>query len=79
MVATVVLQLVGEGRLALTDTVDRWLPGILPYGDRVTVRHLLTMTSGVPPKTATAGPPSWSTSTFTAPPPPRPSTRPRSP
>jgi D-alanyl-D-alanine carboxypeptidase len=48
MVATVVLQLVGEGRLALTDTVDRWLPGILPYGDRVTVRHLLTMTSGVP-------------------------------
>jgi D-alanyl-D-alanine carboxypeptidase len=48
MVATVVLQLVGEGRLALTDTVERWLPGILPYGDRVTVRHLLTMTSGVP-------------------------------
>jgi D-alanyl-D-alanine carboxypeptidase len=48
MVATVVLQLVGEGRLALTDTVDRWLPGILPYGHQVTVRHLLTMTSGVP-------------------------------
>ncbi len=48
MVATVVLQLVGEGKLALTDTVERWLPGILPYGDQVTVRHLLTMTSGVP-------------------------------
>ncbi len=48
MVATVVLQLVGEGRLALTDTVERWLPGILPYGDQVTVRQLLTMTSGVP-------------------------------
>jgi D-alanyl-D-alanine carboxypeptidase len=32
MVATVVLQLVGEGKLALTDTVERWLPGILPYG-----------------------------------------------
>src|SRR5215210_5201047 len=48
MLATVVLQLVGEGRLALSDTVDRWLPGILPYGHRVTVRHLLTMTSGIP-------------------------------
>ncbi len=48
MVATVVLQLVGEGKLALTDTVERWLPGILPYGDQVTVRQLLTMTSGVP-------------------------------
>jgi D-alanyl-D-alanine carboxypeptidase len=48
MVATVVLQLVGENRLALTDTVDDWLPGILPYGNQVTVRQLLTMTSGVP-------------------------------
>ena len=48
MVATVVLQLVGEGKLALSDTVERWLPGVLNYGDRVTVRHLLTMTSGVP-------------------------------
>jgi D-alanyl-D-alanine carboxypeptidase len=48
MVATVVLQLVGEGRVRLTDTVEDWLPGILPYADQVTVRHLLTMTSGVP-------------------------------
>jgi D-alanyl-D-alanine carboxypeptidase len=48
MVATVVLQLVGEGRLSLSDTVERWLPGILPYGGQVTLRHLLTMTSGVP-------------------------------
>jgi D-alanyl-D-alanine carboxypeptidase len=48
MVATVVLQLVGEGRLSLDDTVEDWLPGILPYGAQVTVRQLLTMTSGVP-------------------------------
>jgi D-alanyl-D-alanine carboxypeptidase len=48
MVATVVLQLVGEGKIALSDTVERWLPGILPYGNRVTIRQLLTMTSGVP-------------------------------
>jgi D-alanyl-D-alanine carboxypeptidase len=47
-VATVVLQLVAEGRLSLSDTVERWLPGILPYGDRVTVRQLLNHTSGIP-------------------------------
>jgi D-alanyl-D-alanine carboxypeptidase len=48
LVATVVLQLVAEGRLSLSDTVERWLPGILPYGDQVTIRHLLSHTSGVP-------------------------------
>ena len=47
-VATVVLQLVAEGRLSLEDTVDRWLPGILSYGGQVTVRQLLDHTSGVP-------------------------------
>jgi D-alanyl-D-alanine carboxypeptidase len=47
-VATVVLQLVDEGRLKLSDTVERWLPGILPYGDQITVRELLSHTSGVP-------------------------------
>jgi D-alanyl-D-alanine carboxypeptidase len=47
-VATVVLQLVAEGRLSLSDTVERWLPGILPYGDQVSIRQLLNHTSGVP-------------------------------
>jgi D-alanyl-D-alanine carboxypeptidase len=46
-VATVVLQLVGEGRLGLDDTLDRWLPGIVPNSDRITVRQLLQHTSGV--------------------------------
>jgi D-alanyl-D-alanine carboxypeptidase len=46
--ATVALQLVGEGRLSLSDTVEHWLPGILPYGEHVTVRQLLNLTSGVP-------------------------------
>jgi D-alanyl-D-alanine carboxypeptidase len=46
-VATVVLQLVGERRLALTDTVERWLPGVVPGGDRITLHHLLQHTSGV--------------------------------
>ena len=48
LVATVVLQLVAEHRLSLSDTVQRWLPGILPYGDQVTIRQLLNHTSGVP-------------------------------
>jgi D-alanyl-D-alanine carboxypeptidase len=47
-VATVVLQQVAEGRLSLSDTVERWLPGILPYGGQVSIRQLLNNTSGVP-------------------------------
>ncbi|MFF8815397.1 serine hydrolase domain-containing protein [Streptomyces pactum] len=46
-VATVVLQLVDEGRLGLDDPVERWLPGAVPDGHRITVRHLLNHTSGV--------------------------------
>ena len=46
-VATVVLQLVDEGRLRLDDTVERWLPGVVPDGDRITVRQLLNHTSGL--------------------------------
>jgi D-alanyl-D-alanine carboxypeptidase len=46
-VATVVLQLVQEGRLSLDDTVERWLPGAVPAGDQVSVRHLLGHRSGL--------------------------------
>ena len=46
-VATVVLQLVDERRLRLDDPVDRWLPGVVPDGDRINVRHLLNHTSGL--------------------------------
>ena len=46
-VATVVLQLAGEGRLALDDTVERWLPGQVPSGGAITVRQLLNHTSGL--------------------------------
>lgn len=49
--ATVVLQLVAEGQLALEDTVERWLPGIVAGnghdGNTITVRQLLNHTSGV--------------------------------
>ncbi|MYW02470.1 serine hydrolase [Streptomyces sp. SID3343] len=47
-VATVVLQLVDEGWLRLDDSVERWMPGVVPGGDRITVRQLLNHTSGVP-------------------------------
>jgi D-alanyl-D-alanine carboxypeptidase len=46
-VATVVLQLVDEGRLRLDDTVEKWLPGVVPGDGRITVRQLLGHTSGL--------------------------------
>ncbi|MGM1063364.1 serine hydrolase domain-containing protein [Saccharothrix sp. Mg75] len=46
-VSTVVLQLVGEGRVGLDEPVSRHLPGLLPDGDRITVRHVLQHTSGL--------------------------------
>lgn len=46
-VATVVLQLVGEGKLSLSDTVERFLPGLVPNGDGITVRQLLQHLSGL--------------------------------
>ncbi len=46
-VATVVLQLAGEGKLGLDDSVQRWLPGVVPGGERITVRQLLNHTSGL--------------------------------
>jgi D-alanyl-D-alanine carboxypeptidase len=47
--ATLVLQLVQEGRLGLDDMVDDLLPGVIPhgYGAGVTVRHLLLHSSGL--------------------------------
>jgi len=46
-VATVVLQLVAEGRIGLDDPVSRYLPRLLADGDRITVRQLLNHTSGL--------------------------------
>jgi D-alanyl-D-alanine carboxypeptidase len=47
-VATVVLQLVGERRLDLHDTVQQWLPGLFPARPRITIRQLLNHSSGIP-------------------------------
>ena len=45
--ATVVLQLVAEGRLSLEDDVEQWLPGLVPDGAGITVRRLLNHTTGL--------------------------------
>jgi D-alanyl-D-alanine carboxypeptidase len=45
--AALILRLVAEGRVGLDDRVARWLPGLLPAGDRITVRQLLNHTSGL--------------------------------
>ncbi|MFJ5718975.1 serine hydrolase domain-containing protein [Streptomyces sp. NPDC093149] len=51
LMATVILQLVDEGKLSLKDTVDRWLPGVIDGNDNdgreITVRQLLQNTSGL--------------------------------
>jgi D-alanyl-D-alanine carboxypeptidase len=46
MVATAVLQYVAKGRIALEDSADKWLPGLLP-SKKITIRHLLSHRSGL--------------------------------
>jgi CubicO group peptidase (beta-lactamase class C family) len=46
--AMAVLQLVEKGKLKVTDTIRAIFPDYPPTGDRVTIHHLLTHTSGVP-------------------------------
>ncbi|MGY0502781.1 serine hydrolase domain-containing protein [Nocardia sp. FBN12] len=51
-VATVVMQLVAEGKVELDGPVERYLPGVVQGsgndGNRITVRQLLQHTSGLP-------------------------------
>jgi D-alanyl-D-alanine carboxypeptidase len=46
-VSTVILQVAGERRLRLSDTVEHWLPDAVPSGSSITVRQLLNHTSGL--------------------------------
>jgi D-alanyl-D-alanine carboxypeptidase len=46
-VSTIVLQLVGERKLGLSDSVEKWLPGLVPNGENILIRHLLGHTSGL--------------------------------
>lgn len=45
--ATAVLLLVGEGKIRLDDDVRKFIPELPPYGRTITVRHLLSHTSGL--------------------------------
>ena len=47
LIAVITLQLMSEDRLALDDTVERWLPGLVPGGSEITLRMLLNHTSGI--------------------------------
>lgn len=44
--ATAILQLVDQGKLSLDDKLAEFIDGI-PNGERITIRHLLNMTSGI--------------------------------
>ena len=46
IVATVLLQLVDEGRLKLDDKVSKYISWV-PNGENITIRQLLNMTSGL--------------------------------
>lgn len=46
-VGTVVMQLVEDGTLSLDDTVEEWLPGVVPNGAEITIAQLLRHQSGI--------------------------------
>ncbi|MEU4250253.1 serine hydrolase domain-containing protein [Amycolatopsis sp. NPDC026612] len=46
--ATLVLKLAAKGRLGLDEPISKYLPGLLPYPEPITVRQLLQHTSGLP-------------------------------
>lgn len=45
--ATVVLQLVDEGKISLDEPIGKHLPGLIPKENKITIRHLLEMRSGL--------------------------------
>ena len=45
-IGTLILQLVGEGKLGLDDPIQRWAPQV-PNAQHITVRELLNMSSGL--------------------------------
>ncbi|EJR99288.1 hypothetical protein IKO_05249 [Bacillus cereus VDM034] len=50
-IATVLLQLAGENRLNLDDSIEKWLPGIIQGNGydakQITIRQMLNHTSGI--------------------------------
>src|SRR6266540_1893337 len=46
-VSAVVLQLAGEHKLSLDDSVEKHLPGLVPNGENISIRQLLNMQAGL--------------------------------
>ncbi|HJQ66665.1 MAG TPA: serine hydrolase domain-containing protein [Gemmatimonadales bacterium] len=55
--AVAILQLMEQGKLSLDDTIQRFLPDYHAQGHHITIRHLLTHTSGI--KSYTGLGPEW--------------------
>lgn len=47
MTAAAILQLVQEEKLKMSDTIDTYFPD-LPYGDKITIEHLIYFGQGIP-------------------------------
>lgn len=61
--ATAIMMLVEQGKVALQDPIEKYLPGYPTRGHVITVEHLLTHTSGIKSYT---GIPGWMTSRIKA-------------
>jgi CubicO group peptidase (beta-lactamase class C family) len=59
--ALAILQLAGEGKLSLDDPVSRFVQAAPPAWRQITIRHLLTHTSGIPNHTSL---PEWADQTW---------------
>jgi D-alanyl-D-alanine carboxypeptidase len=55
-VATIVLRLVAQDKLTLSETVQKWLPGLIPNASQITIRQLLNHTSGIADYCSLPGP-----------------------
>ena len=53
--ATAILQLAEQGRLSIDDPVSKYYPAAPAAWSKITIRHLLTHTSGIPTYTALPG------------------------
>ena len=45
--AAAILELASDGKLSLDDSIRRWLPSLPSYADAITIRHVLTHSSGL--------------------------------
>ncbi len=48
LTSVLTMKLVEEEMLSLDDTVEKWLPGLIPQGDQMTIKMLLNHSAGIP-------------------------------